>query len=72
LSELLPTPIISKRRKCRICKKRLSIYNYSDVCFCHPQHPAYHIPELSLTNKFTSPTNLGRFHAIKDYYGQDF
>ena len=56
-------------RKCIICGKSLAKHNQADVCFCHPEHPDY-TPEIEKpSTKCSSPTNVGRTTAMRDYDG---
>ncbi len=61
-------------RKCAICGKTLSIYNLSDVCFHHPEHPKYKysgVPHNHFCETMcTSHTNIGRIDADNNYYGR--
>ena len=57
------------KRKCEICGHRLSVHNKRDVCFHHPEHEDYYDIDYKESPK-TSYWNMGRYHAIVDYYGE--
>jgi len=56
-----------KKRLCEICKKPLSIYNKSDVCFCHQRGDI--IKDVTKTI-CTSRTIEGLSIVEHDYYGK--
>ena len=64
----------TKIRRCKICGKRLSIYNKSDQCFCHSFDPDLGEPDMGIiySNGDTSYSDRpwkGIDIVNRDYYG---
>lgn len=56
-----------ERRLCQICKKPLSIYNKSDVCFCHQKSDLVKDIQKSVC---TSRTNSAFREVELNYFGE--
>ena len=62
---------MEKERKCKICNKRLSIYNYSDQCFHHGESKDLNgVVANSFLPKCTSRICIGSQIVDYDYNGK--
>ena len=61
---------MEKERKCKICNKKLSTYNNSDICFCHDHCNDYRGGTWENISQCSSRVCEGVLIVNFDYYGE--
>ena len=59
----------SIEKRCRICGKRLSLYNNDEICWKHERPRDYSVCRRRKA-LFTGRESRGRVIADRDYYGR--